>query len=72
MRAATRLAARAAVDTDDGGVILKRLATELRTQRFVLPSAVALELGRTPQLLRGERQCRELGARTHRHDSGLD
>ena len=37
------LAARAAFDTDDGGAILRRLTTELKTQRFVLPSAVTLE-----------------------------
>ena len=43
MRAAILLAARAAFDTDDGGAILKRLTTDLRTQRFVLPSAVTLE-----------------------------
>ena len=43
MRAAILLAARAAFDTDDGGTILRRLATELKTQRFVLPSAVTLE-----------------------------
>ena len=43
MRAGILLAARAAFDTDDGGVILKRLASDLRSQRFVLPSAVTLE-----------------------------
>ena len=43
MRAAILLAARATFDTDDGGAILRRLATELKTQRFVLPSAVTLE-----------------------------
>ena len=43
MRAAILLAARAAFDTDDGGAILTRLTTALRTQRFVLPSPVTLE-----------------------------
>ena len=43
MRAGILLAARAAFDTDDGGVILKRLASDLRSQRFVLPSAMTLE-----------------------------
>ena len=43
MRAAILLAARAAFDTDDGGVILKRLTSDLRTQRLVLPRAVTLE-----------------------------
>ena len=42
MRAAI-LAARSAFDTDDGGAILTRLTTTLRTQRFVLPSPVTLE-----------------------------
>ena len=43
MRAAILLAARSAFDTDDGGAILTRLTTALRTQRFVLPSPVTLE-----------------------------
>ena len=43
MRAAILIAARAAFDTDDGTTILTRLTTELRAQRFVLPSPVALE-----------------------------
>ena len=43
LRVAIHLAARPAFDTDDGGVILKRLTSDLRTQRFVLPSAVTLE-----------------------------
>ena len=43
MRAAILLTARSAFDTDDGGAILTRLTTALRTQRFVLPSPVTLE-----------------------------
>ena len=40
---ARRFSSPPAFDTDDGGAILKGLASELRTQRFVLPSAVTLE-----------------------------
>ena len=58
MRAAILRAARAAFDTDDGRTILQRLATELRRQRFVLPSTVTLErIG-----LAGRAQARRLAA----------
>ena len=43
MRAAIRLATRAAFDTDDGIAILQRLTSDMRTQRLVLPSADTLE-----------------------------
>ena len=43
MRAAIRLAARAAFDTDDGVVILERLTSDMRTRRLVLPSADTVE-----------------------------
>ena len=43
MRAAIRLAARAAFDTDDGVAILERLTSDMRTRRLVLPSADTVE-----------------------------
>ena len=43
MRTAMDLAARAAFDTDDGRIILARLAGEMKAHRLVLPNAGTLE-----------------------------